>query len=254
MSVWASSMNRMIGRGDDFTSSMTDFKRFSNSPLTPAPACNSPRSSVRRVTALSGSGTSPAAIRNASPSTTAVLPTPADPVRIGLFCRRRVRMSMVRRISASRPTTGSILPASARSVRLTVNWSRLGVFDGAPAGAPGAAGVPSPAAPPRGLSNSSPVRPPRTSRSSLASCSPGTRTRDSELLLTPSFSFESMSRAASRWPLRIAPTPHSIDATTQASRSRSRTFIDSAGARPLPVLNRPRAMSSSRRTTATSAP
>ena len=40
-------MNRMIGVGDALTSSMTDFSRFSNSPLTPAPACNRPRSSVR---------------------------------------------------------------------------------------------------------------------------------------------------------------------------------------------------------------
>ena len=55
-------------------------------------------------------GTSPAAMRRAKPSTTAVLPTPASPVRIGLFCRRRVRMSMIWRISASRPSTGSISP------------------------------------------------------------------------------------------------------------------------------------------------
>ena len=254
MSVWASSMNRMIGRGDDLTSSMTDFSRFSNSPFTPAPACSSPRSSVRSVTAFSGSGTSPAAIRSAKPSTTAVLPTPASPVRMGLFCRRRVRMSMARRISASRPTTGSILPATARSVRLTVNWSRLGVFDGGPAGAPATPGVPPTAGPASGLSNSSPPRPPRTSRSSLASCSPGTRTRVSELPLTPSLSFESVSNAASRCPPRIAPTAHSIDATTHASRSRSSTLIDSAGARPLPVLKRASAPSSSRFTDGTSAP
>ena len=40
-------MNRMIGCGDALTSSITDFSRFSNSPLTPAPACSRPRSSVR---------------------------------------------------------------------------------------------------------------------------------------------------------------------------------------------------------------
>ncbi len=49
-----------------------------------------------------------AAARN--PSTTAVLPTPASPVRIGLFCRRRIRMSTICRISSSRPMTGSISP------------------------------------------------------------------------------------------------------------------------------------------------
>ena len=49
-------------------------------------------------------------MRSAKPSTTAVLPTPASPVRIGLFCRRRIRMSTTWRISKSRPSTGSILP------------------------------------------------------------------------------------------------------------------------------------------------
>ena len=52
-------------------------------------------------------------MRSAKPSTTAVLPTPASPVRIGLFWRRRVRMSMIWRISKSRPRTGSISPAFA---------------------------------------------------------------------------------------------------------------------------------------------
>ena len=32
-------------------------------------------------------------MRSANPSTTAVFPTPASPVRIGLFWRRRMRMS-----------------------------------------------------------------------------------------------------------------------------------------------------------------
>ena len=42
--VWASSMKRMIGLTEALTSSMTAFSRFSNSPLTPAPACSRPRS------------------------------------------------------------------------------------------------------------------------------------------------------------------------------------------------------------------
>ena len=45
-------MNRMIGCGDALTSAMTDLSRFSNSPLTPAPACSRPRSSVRTATFL----------------------------------------------------------------------------------------------------------------------------------------------------------------------------------------------------------
>ena len=47
---------------------------------------------------------------------------------------------MIWRISKSRPSTGSILPLRAFSVRLTVNWSRLGVLPPglATPGAPGA--------------------------------------------------------------------------------------------------------------------
>ena len=65
----------------------------------------------------------PRAKRWANPSTTAVLPTPASPVRIGLFCLRRIRISMIWRISASRPTTGSIAPSRARCVRLVAYFS-----------------------------------------------------------------------------------------------------------------------------------
>ena len=83
--VCASSMNRMIGCGLRLTSSITFFKRFSNSPFTDAPACSKPMSSTWMATPCSGVGTSPKATRSASPSTTAVLPTPASPVRMGLF-------------------------------------------------------------------------------------------------------------------------------------------------------------------------
>ncbi|MNH24097.1 hypothetical protein D3C79_840140 [compost metagenome] len=121
-------MNRMIGCRLRLTSSITALRRFSNSPLTPAPACNRPRSRVCRATSLSTAGTSPWAMRSARPSTTAVLPTPASPVRIGLFCRRRVRMSTICRTSNSRPSTGSMRPSRALWVRLTVYWSSAGVL------------------------------------------------------------------------------------------------------------------------------
>ena len=58
----------------------------------------------------SPAGTSPAAIRCASPSTTAVLPTPGSPTTIGLFLLRRPRICITRRISSSRPITGSSAP------------------------------------------------------------------------------------------------------------------------------------------------
>ncbi len=66
------------------------------------------------------SGTSPATMRCASPSTMAVLPTPGSPISTGLFLLRRCSTWMARRISSSRPITGSSLPARARSVRSRV--------------------------------------------------------------------------------------------------------------------------------------
>jgi hypothetical protein len=118
--VCASSMNRMIGLDDSRTSLITDLSRFSNSPLPPAPAWSRPRSRPRISTLRSVSGTSPLTMRSAKPSTIAVFPTPASPTRIGLFLRRRISTSITVRISASRPNTGSMLPARARPVRSSV--------------------------------------------------------------------------------------------------------------------------------------
>jgi len=53
----------------------------------------------------------------ARPSTMAVLPTRGSPIRTGLFFVRRERTWMTRRISSSRPMTGSSLPARASAVR-----------------------------------------------------------------------------------------------------------------------------------------
>jgi hypothetical protein len=57
----------------------------------------------------------------AAAAATAVFPTPASPTRIGLFWRRRVRMSTTCRSTKSQPSTGSIFPALARAVRSIVN-------------------------------------------------------------------------------------------------------------------------------------
>src|SRR6202043_1091725 len=65
----------------------------------------------------SDSGTSLETIRWASPSTIAVLPTPGSPISTGLFFVRRLSTWITRRISSSRPITGSSLPCSAMSVR-----------------------------------------------------------------------------------------------------------------------------------------
>ena len=80
-----------------------------------------PKSSDTNSLSLSDSGTSPFAIRIASPSTTAVFPVPASPISIGLFLVLRESICIKRIISASRPITGSILSALAKSVKLRVN-------------------------------------------------------------------------------------------------------------------------------------
>lgn len=130
------------------TSSMTARRRCSNSPFMLAPACSRPTSSVRSCTSFNAGGTSPRAMRCAKPSTTAVLPTPASPTRIGLFWRRRIRMSTTWRISSSRPMIGSSLPSRACAVRSVVNFfsaSCLPIAAGAmaPLASPGAAVWPS---------------------------------------------------------------------------------------------------------------
>ena len=72
---------------------------------------------------FSPSGTSPATIRCASPSTIAVLPVPGSPISTGLFFVRRDSTWMTRRISSSRPITGSSFPDSAASVRSRPNFA-----------------------------------------------------------------------------------------------------------------------------------
>ena len=69
-------------------------------------------------------GTSPWTMRRARPSAIAVLPTPGSPMSTGLFFVRRERTWITRRISWSRPITGSSLPWRARSTRSMPYFSR----------------------------------------------------------------------------------------------------------------------------------
>jgi hypothetical protein len=111
--------------------------------LDPGAGLQSPRSSERTAALRSAGGTAPSAMRSAKPSTTAVFPTPASPVRMGLFCRRRRRTSITWRISASRPRMGSMRPARASAVRSTVKRSRAGVAGSGPVRVvPGAGAAP----------------------------------------------------------------------------------------------------------------
>ena len=116
-SVCISSMKRMIAPAAAVTSESTAFSRSSNSPRYFAPAISAPMSSAISRLSFSVSGTSPLTMRSARPSTIAVLPTPGSPISTGLFLVRLDRTWIVRRISSSRPITGSSFPARASAVR-----------------------------------------------------------------------------------------------------------------------------------------
>ena len=122
--VCSSSMNVMISPAESVISLRTALSRSSNSPRYFAPATIEPRSSEITRLPRSDSGTSPSMIRWASPSTMAVLPTPGSPISTGLFLVRRDSTCTTRRISVSRPITGSSSPLRARSVRSTPYFSR----------------------------------------------------------------------------------------------------------------------------------
>jgi hypothetical protein len=108
--VCNSSMNTISSSLCSRISSTMFVSRSSKSPRYGCPATTPARSSA--TTRL------PARVRHVAvddalgePSTTAVLPTPASPIRTGLFLPRRDSTSMVCSISSSRPITGSIRPA-----------------------------------------------------------------------------------------------------------------------------------------------
>ena len=105
--VCSSSINRIICPLLFFTSSRTAFRRSSNSPLYFAPATSAPISSAKIFLSFSPWGTSPLTIRCASPSTTAVLPTPGSPIKTGLIFVFLESIRITLRISESLPITGS---------------------------------------------------------------------------------------------------------------------------------------------------
>ncbi|MCY1236863.1 hypothetical protein D9M72_495360 [compost metagenome] len=118
-------MNRIISPFSACTSLSTAFSRSSNSPRNFAPAISAPMSSAISRLSLRLSGTSPLTMRRARPSAIAVLPTPGSPISTGLFLVRRDSTWMVRRISSSRPITGSSLPSRASAVRSRAYFLRL---------------------------------------------------------------------------------------------------------------------------------
>ena len=115
--VCSSSMKRTIVPSESAISLRTALSRSSNSPRYFAPAISAPTSSATTRRSRRPSGTSPETIRCASPSAMAVLPTPGSPISTGLFFVRRLSTWITRRISSSRPMTGSSLPSCAAAVR-----------------------------------------------------------------------------------------------------------------------------------------
>ena len=129
--VCISSMKVTISPSESAISLSTAFRRSSNSPRYLAPATRAPMSRATTRLFLRPSGTSPDTMRWASPSAMAVLPTPGSPMRTGLFLVRRLSTWITRRISSSRPITGSSLPRRARSVRSRPKRSSAWYFSSA---------------------------------------------------------------------------------------------------------------------------
>ena len=127
-SVCNSSIKRMMLPSELVTSFNTALRRSSNSPRYLAPAPSALKSSATTCLPARVLGTSPRTIRCANPSTMAVFPTPGSPIKTGLFLVRRLKTWMTRRISSSRPITGSSLPCAASWVRLRPYFSNAWYF------------------------------------------------------------------------------------------------------------------------------
>ena len=122
MILWISSINRITSFALA-ASSIRFLTRSSNSPRYFVPATIETRSSEISRLFCKTCGTFPCAIRWASPSAIAVFPTPASPIRQGLFLLRRDRIRTTRSISFSRPMTGSSSLFLAFSVKSRPNLS-----------------------------------------------------------------------------------------------------------------------------------
>ncbi len=129
--VCNSSIIMMMSPLARWISSTTALRRSSNSPRKREPAIIAPRSSWTTRLPERISGTSLLAIFCARPSAIAVLPTPASPMRTGLFFVRRERIWIKRKISLSRPMTGSSLPSRASWVRSREYFSSVRYRDSA---------------------------------------------------------------------------------------------------------------------------
>mmetsp|Transcript_53881 Transcript_53881/g.126338 ORF Transcript_53881/g.126338 Transcript_53881/m.126338 type:complete len:235 (+) Transcript_53881:1727-2431(+) len=131
ISRWASSMKSTTRPSASFTSWSTALSLSSNSPRYLAPLISAPTSSAMMRQSFSASGTSPTTTRCAKPSAMAVFPTPGSPTKMGLFLVLRARTCTTRRISSSRPMTGSSLPFSASATRSLPYFDKASKFSSA---------------------------------------------------------------------------------------------------------------------------
>mmetsp|Transcript_58066 Transcript_58066/g.165316 ORF Transcript_58066/g.165316 Transcript_58066/m.165316 type:complete len:210 (-) Transcript_58066:502-1131(-) len=139
-SVCTSSMTRMTRRLLSETSLMTARSRSSKSPRRPVPASMAPMSSDQSsLQRRSCGGTRPSAMRCATASATAVLPTPGGPTRQALFFLLRRRICTTRSSSSSRPTTGSSAPSRASCVKFVATSSSVSFFLSSPPAPPASA-------------------------------------------------------------------------------------------------------------------
>ena len=156
----------------------------SNCPRYLVPATIRAKSKAIIRLFLRTSGTFPATILWASPSTMAVFPTPASPNRTGLFLVLLLSISVILCISSSLPMTGSSLSSLANWVRSRPKASRAGVFVFLPAAATAGAPVPG-------------IAPPKSSTAFPLALSRSTPILSRTLAATPSFSLISPRRRCS---------------------------------------------------------
>ena len=115
MIIWSSSMNRIVSPSAS-ASSRNFCILSSKSPRNLVPDSIPTRSREMIFLSFRFAGIAPSAIRCASPSTTAVFPTPGSPVRTGLFLVLRERIWISLSITSSLPIIGSYPPSRAFSV------------------------------------------------------------------------------------------------------------------------------------------
>ena len=102
------------------------FSRSSKSPRYLAPDSSAGRSKANRCLSCKECGTLPSRIILAMPSAIAVFPTPASPIRQGLFLVRRVKIRISCCNSLSLPMMGSYRFSQAGSVIHFPYRNRLG--------------------------------------------------------------------------------------------------------------------------------